>query len=113
VRARQTQPGSPEPLGATLDGRGTNFALYSEGATGVELCLFDADGVESRVRLRNRTEFVWHAYVEGVGPGHLYGYRVDGPWEPDKGLRYNPANVLLDPYARAVTGTAQCLDLGV
>ncbi len=104
VRARQTQPGSPEPLGATWDGRGTNFALYSEGATGVELCLFDADGVESRVRLRNRTDFVWHAYVEGVGPGHLYGYRVDGPWEPDKGLRYNPANVLLDPYARALSG---------
>ncbi|HEX3345831.1 MAG TPA: glycogen debranching protein GlgX, partial [Polyangiaceae bacterium] len=64
----------------------------------------DADGAESRVRLRNRTEFVWHAYVEGVGPGHLYGYRVDGPWDPDRGLRFNPANVLLDPYARALSG---------
>jgi glycogen operon protein len=104
VRAPQTQPGSPEPLGATWDGRGTNFALYSEGATGVELCLVDEGGVESRVRLRNRTEFVWHAYVEGVGPGHLYGYRVHGPWDPDKGLRFNPANLLLDPYARALSG---------
>jgi glycogen debranching enzyme GlgX/malto-oligosyltrehalose synthase len=104
MRTHQTQPGAPEPLGATWNGRGTNFALYSEAATGVELCLFDLDGQESRVRLRHRTEFVWHIYVEGVSPGQLYGYRVDGAWEPKKGLRFNPANVLLDPYARALGG---------
>jgi len=97
--------GAPEPLGATWDGRGTNFALYSEGATGVLLCLFDADGVETRVPVRRKTAFVWHAYVEGVTPGTAYGYRVDGPWNPEKGLRFNPANVLLDPYARALSDT--------
>ena len=102
MRTYQAQPGSPEPLGATWNGIGTNFALYSEGATGVELCLFDPDGSETRVRVRRRTDFVWHVYVEGVGPGQLYGYRVHGPWEPEKGLRFNPANVLLDPYALAL-----------
>ena len=85
-------------------GRGTNFALYSEAATGVELCLFDQERKETRIHLRNRTEFVWHVYVEGVGPGQLYGYRVHGAWEPENGLRFNPANVLLDPYARALSG---------
>jgi glycogen operon protein len=104
MKTPYAMPGSPEPLGAAWDGRGTNFALYSEGATAVTLCLFDADGDETRVPLRHRTEFVWHAYVEGVGPGDHYGYRVDGPWEPEKGLRFNPANVLLDPYARSVGG---------
>jgi glycogen debranching enzyme GlgX/malto-oligosyltrehalose synthase len=104
MRTHQTHPGSPEPLGATWSGRGTNFALYSEAATGVELCLFDREGNEARVRLRHRTEFVWHVFVEGIGPGQLYGYRVDGPWEPAKGLRFNPKNVLLDPYARALSG---------
>jgi isoamylase len=104
VRTHQTQPGAPEPLGAVWNGRGTNFALYSEAATGVELCLFDQEGKETRIHLRNRTEFVWHVYVEGVGPGQLYGYRVHGAWEPENGLRFNPANVLLDPYARALSG---------
>jgi isoamylase len=104
VRTHQTQPGVPEPLGAVWNGRGTNFAIYSEGATGVDLCLFDAERKETRIRLRNRTDFVWHVYVEGVGPGQLYGYRVDGAWEPENGLRFNPVNVLLDPYARALSG---------
>jgi glycogen debranching enzyme GlgX/malto-oligosyltrehalose synthase len=98
------RPGSPAPLGATWDGSGTNFALYSEGATRVDLCLFDADGTETRVPVKDRTEFVWHVYVEGFGPGRLYGYRVDGPWEPRKGLRFNSNNVLLDPHAKAVEG---------
>jgi len=104
VRTHQTQPGAPEPLGAAWNGRGTNFALYSEAATAVELCLFDQERKETRIHLRNRTEFVWHVYVEGVGPGQLYGYRVHGAWEPENGLRFNPANVLLDPYARALSG---------
>ncbi len=106
MHIHQTRPGPPILSAATWSppGRGTNFALYSEGATGVELCLFDAEGHESRIRLRNPTEFVWHVYVDGVGPGALYGYRVDGPWEPEKGLRFNRANVLLDPYARALSG---------
>jgi isoamylase len=97
------RPGSPTPMGATWDGHGTNFALYSESATAVELCLFDADGDEQRIALRQRTHFVWHVYVEAVGPGQVYGYRVDGPWEPTQGLRFNPLNVLLDPYARALS----------
>jgi glycogen operon protein len=104
MHAYRTRPGSPDPLGSTWDGRGTNFALYSEGATGVELCLFDADGSEARVRVPDRTEFVWHVYVEGVGPGQRYGYRVDGPWDPAKGHRFNPASVLVDPYAYALDG---------
>ncbi|MGE3459671.1 MAG: glycogen debranching enzyme GlgX, partial [Kofleriaceae bacterium] len=100
----RVRPGSPSPLGATWDGNGTNFALYSEGATGVELCLFDDDERERRVQVQQRTELVWHVFVEGVGPGQLYGYRVDGPWEPQAGLRFNAGNVLLDPYAKAVGG---------
>ncbi len=104
--AVRLRPGSPAPLGATWDGSGTNFAIYSEGATGVELCLYDSDRdrVETtRIPLRECTEYVWHVYVEGVGPGQLYGYRVDGPWEPKQGLRFNRNSVLLDPYAKAVS----------
>ena len=99
------RPGAPSPLGATPDARGTNFAIYSEAATGVDLCLFDAAGGETRVRIGQRTEFVWHAYVEGVAPGQLYAFRVDGPWEPRQGHRFNHYNVLIDPYAKAVSGT--------
>jgi isoamylase len=105
VRGVHATPGTPEPLGATWDGRGTNFALYSEGATEVTLCLFDESGVETQVPLRHRTEFVWHAYVQGVARGARYGYRVDGPWEPERGLRFNRNNVLLDPYARSLCDT--------
>jgi glycogen operon protein len=97
-------PGEPYPLGATWDGEGVNFALYSENATGVELCLFDAEGHESRVPLREQTAFIWHGWIPGIRPGQRYGYRVHGPYEPDKGLRFNPKVVLLDPYAKALDG---------
>jgi glycogen operon protein len=98
------RPGNPFPLGAHWDGQGTNFALYSENATGVTLCLFDANGEETQVPLRHQTTYVWHAYMPGIGPGQRYGYRVDGPYAPAQGLRFNRNVVLLDPYARATTG---------
>ena len=94
-------PGSPSPLGATWDGKGVNFAIYSENATGVVLCLLDGDKEES-IPLRERTGFVWHGYLPGVQPGQEYGFRVDGPWEPEKGLRFNKKNLLMDPYAKAL-----------
>jgi glycogen operon protein len=100
-------PGEPFPLGATWDGEGTNFALYSENASEVELCLFDSPdaGEASRsFRLRERTAHVWHAYIPGVGPGQYYGYRVNGRYEPARGLRFNPFKLLIDPYARALAG---------
>src|SRR5262247_2687940 len=90
-------PGTPYPLGATWDGAGTNFALFSEVARGVELCLID-DGGEHRVELTEVDGFVWHGYLPDVGPGQRYGYRVHGPYEPAKGHRCNPAKLLLDPY---------------
>jgi isoamylase len=97
-------PGHPAPLGAHWDGTGTNFALWSAGAQAVDLCLFDADGTESRHRLQETTHQVWHGRLPGVGPGQRYGYRVHGGYDPGAGLRYNPAKLLLDPYARAVDG---------
>jgi isoamylase len=97
-------PGVPYPLGATWDGNGVNFALFSENATGVELCLVDADAKERRIPLRERTAFVWHGYLPGIGPRQLYGYRVHGAYDPSRGLRFNPNNLLLDPYAKAVDG---------
>ncbi|HEY6880566.1 MAG TPA: alpha-amylase family glycosyl hydrolase, partial [Polyangiales bacterium] len=97
-------PGSSHPLGATWDGEGVNFALYSENASGVELCLFDEAGNETRLSLPHKTAFVWHGYVPGLRPGQRYGYRVHGPYEPERGLRFNPEVVLLDPYAKAVDG---------
>jgi isoamylase len=97
-------PGRAYPLGATFDGSGTNFALFSEAAKGVELCLFDADGTETRVELSEVDAYVWHCYLPAVQPGQHYGYRISGPWEPEQGLRCNPAKLLLDPYARATTG---------
>ncbi len=100
----RVRPGAPSPLGATWDGTGTNFAVYSESATGVDVCLFDANDVETRVRLDQRTEFVWHAFVEGVKPGDQYAFRAAGPWEPLAGQRFNYESVLLDPYARATSG---------
>jgi glycogen operon protein len=96
-------PGSPFPLGATPAAGGTNFALAS-GADAVQLCLFDAGGTERRVALTEYDAGVWHGFVPGVGPGQVYGFRVDGPYEPALGLRYNPAKLLLDPYARAISG---------
>ena len=98
-------PGTPYPLGATWDGKGVNFALFSEHATKVELCLFDApaDRVERVcVPLTERTDQIWHGYLPDVGPGQLYGYRVYGPWSPAEGHRFNPAKVVLDPWTRAI-----------
>ena len=97
-------PGEPFPLGARWDGKGTNFSVFSEIATRVELCLFDADGTERRLNLPEVTAFCWHAYLPGVGPGQAYGFRVHGPWAPAEGHRCNPAKLLLDPYAYAVSG---------
>ena len=98
--------GQPHPRGATWDGRGVNFALFSAHATKVELCLFDEKGEREiqRVELPEYTNEIWHGYVEGVGPGTIYGYRVHGPYEPDAGHRFNPHKLLLDPYARAHIG---------
>jgi len=102
-------PGAAYPLGATFDGSGTNFALFSEVAERVELCLFDADGAgdgltETRVELTEVDAYVWHCYLPTVEPGQRYGYRVHGPWDPGKGLRCNPSKLLLDPYAKATSG---------
>jgi pullulanase/glycogen debranching enzyme len=97
--------GAPYPLGATFDGAGINFALFSEGATNVELCLFDSpdDTKESlRIPLPERTYRVWHGYFPDLKPGQVYGYRVHGPYLPDEGHRFNPAKLLLDPYAKAI-----------
>ncbi len=95
--------GSPFPRGATWDGRGVNFSLFSESSEYVELCLFDAaGGNEQRIRIRERTAGAWHVYVPGIGPRQLYGYRVHGPYEPAKGLRFNPNKLLLDPYAKVI-----------
>ncbi|MBL1108440.1 glycogen debranching protein GlgX [Streptomyces sp. 5-8] len=96
--------GHPYPLGAAFDGRGTNFALFSEVAERVELILVDDAGSRTPVRLHEVDGFVWHAYLPGIGPGQRYGYRVHGPWQPALGHRCNPAKLLLDPYARAVDG---------
>ena len=100
-------PGKPYPLGASWDGSGVNFAIYSEGATKVELCLFDDPGSrkeKEQLPLSEVSAHVWHGYVPGIQPGPLYGYRVHGPYEPQNGLRFNPAKLLIDPYARALCG---------
>ncbi len=102
--AIENWPGRPYPLGAAYDGAGTNFSLFSETADGVELCLFDEDGGERRLPLEEIDAFVWHAFVPAVAPGQRYGYRVHGPWAPDRGQRCNPAKLLLDPYAKAIEG---------
>src|SRR6201991_5221405 len=100
-------PGKAYPLGATYDGSGTNFALFSEVAEKVELCLFEADGTESRVTLNELDGFVWHGFPPAVEPGQRYGYRVHGPYDPSAGHRCNPNKLLLDPYAKAIDGTFQ------
>ena len=97
-------PGKPYPLGATWDGVGTNFSVFSEVASRVELCLFDAGGRETRVDLSEVTAFIWHGYLPNVGPGQRYGFRIHGPWEPENGHRCNPNKLLLDPYGKAVEG---------
>ncbi|HMK97833.1 MAG TPA: glycogen debranching protein GlgX [Acidimicrobiales bacterium] len=102
---REMSPGDPYPLGATWDGWGTNFAVFSQSAEAIELCLFDQAGNEERYELPEVDAFVWHGYIEGVEPGQLYGYRARGPYDPRKGLRANYAKLLLDPYAKAISGS--------
>ncbi len=97
-------PGKPFPLGATWDGSGTNFSLFSENAHAVELCIFDGDGRESRLEVRDKTAHNWHCYLPGVGPGTRYGYRVHGPYDPGAGHRFNAHKLLIDPYAKAIEG---------
>ncbi|MGH9562305.1 MAG: glycogen debranching protein GlgX, partial [Terracidiphilus sp.] len=101
-RSRQIA-GSPFPRGANWDGKGVNFSLFSENSESAELCLFDAAGAnEQRIRIRERTNGAWHIYMPDVGPGQLYGYRVDGPYVPESGQRFNINKLLLDPYAKAI-----------
>jgi len=102
--SREVWPGRAYPLGATFDGNGTNFALFSEVAEHVELCLFDEQGMEARLPLEEVDAFSWHAYLPSVGPGQRYGYRVHGPYAPEHGVRCNPGKLLLDPYALAIEG---------
>jgi glycogen operon protein len=97
-------PGAPFPLGATWDGEGTNFSLFTQHAERVELCLFDDDGHETRVALEDSTYHVWHGYLPQIGPGQRYGFRVHGPYAPGEGHRFNPCKLLIDPYAKAVSG---------
>ena len=100
----ETWPGTPFPLGATLKPDGTNFALFSEVADKVELCLFDEEGTETRVELLEVDAYIWHAFVPGIAAGQKYGYRVYGPYDPEQGQRANPNKLLLDPYAKATCG---------
>jgi len=106
-------PGKPYPLGATWDGEGVNFALFSEHATAVELCLFDGPEAvkeSQRIRLDERTDQVWHAYIPGLWPGQHYGYRVHGPYAPHEGHRFNHHKLLIDPYAKSIAGTIEWSD---
>jgi glycogen operon protein len=102
--SRAVWPGAPFPLGPSWDGAGTNFSLYSENAERVELCLFDEADAEERIDVRQQTAHNWHVYLPGVGPGQRYGYRVHGPWRPEAGHRFNPAKLLIDPYAKSIDG---------
>ena len=112
LATRLVTPGRPTPLGPTLTATGINFALFSAHATAVDLCLFDPTGrVQTDVvRLHRRSDEVWHGYLAGVLPGQLYGYRVYGPYEPERGHRFNAHKLLLDPYAKAIRGTLQWSD---
>src|SRR3990170_3953961 len=106
-------PGNPYPLGATWDGAGVNFSLFTENATAVELCLFESPKGEreaARIVLKEQTHQIWHAYLPEARPGQLYGYRVRGPYEPQVGHRFNPAKLLMDPYAKAIAGSIQWSD---
>ncbi|MBV9593011.1 MAG: glycogen debranching protein GlgX, partial [Actinobacteria bacterium] len=104
ARLDQAWPGDPFPLGARWDGEGTNFALWSSTASGVSVCLFDADGHETTIPLGDATYRVWHGYLPGIGTGQRYGFRVDGAYDPSRGLFHNPNKLLVDPYARAIEG---------
>ena len=107
---RHTWPGRPFPVGATWTGSTTNFSLFSEHATAVELCLFDDEGNEERVPVIERKAFHWHVELPDVGPGQRYGYRVHGPWDPKQGHRFNPNKLLIDPYAKAIDGLVRHSD---
>ena len=97
-------PGNNYPLGSSYDGAGTNFSIFSEIAEGVDLCLFDERGNETKIALPEVTSFCWHGYLPNIGPGQRYGFRVHGPWNPQEGQRCHPSKLLLDPYSRAVQG---------
>ncbi|CAN5821828.1 hypothetical protein BH20CHL8_BH20CHL8_00760 [soil metagenome] len=99
--------GTSYPLGATWDGSGVNFALYSEHAEAVDLCLFDAAGAEQRLRLTEQTDLIWHCYLPDVRLGQRYGYRVHGPYDPAAGHRFNAAKLLIDPYAKRIDGAVE------
>jgi glycogen operon protein len=106
-------PGNPYPLGATWDGLGVNFAVFSGHAEKIELCLFDSPQARSetvRIPLNEQTDMVRHGYLPGMRPGQLYGYRVHGPYEPEAGHRFNPHKLLLDPYAKAIGRTVRWSD---
>lgn len=112
TKAPRVWPGEPYPLGATWDGKGVNFALFSEHAEKVELCLFDKNGQRElrRIQLPEYTNEVWHAYLPDVRPGQLYGYRVYGPYEPEQGHRFNPHKLLIDPYTKGLSGELEWND---
>ena len=113
VATHKVRPGRSYPLGATWDGEGVNFALFSENATGVELCLFDRADQEKesyRIQVEERTNQIWHVYLPEARPEQLYGYRVHGPYDPGAGHRFNPSKVLIDPYAKGITGDVQWSD---
>src|SRR5580700_3500038 len=103
---RAILPGKPYPQGATWDGAGVNFSIYSENATGVELCLYEetCESAARTIQITESTGHVWHCYVPGIKLGQLYGFRLNGPYEPENGLRFNPSKLLIDPYAKALAG---------
>ena len=106
-------PGKPYPLGATFDGKGVNFAIFSENATAAHLCLFNSAKEEQEyacIQMKEQTDHVWHVYIPGLKPGQLYGYRIDGPYEPHEGMRFNPHKLLIDPYAKAINGRIEWSD---
>ncbi len=112
--ATQVWPGRPFPLGATWDGTGTNFSLFAEQAESVQLCLFDEDGEETRIDVYGHRAHNWHCYLPGIGPGQRYGFRVNGPYQPHQGLRFNPNKLLIDPYAKSIEGPVDhTVDLNV
>src|SRR5687768_3195996 len=112
LRLSRVKEGLPYPLGATWDGLGVNFALFSAHATKVELCLFDLDGRREleRIEMPEYTDEVWHCYLPDARPGTVYGYRVHGPYEPLHGHRFNPNKLLLDPYAKTLVGGVRWSD---
>ena len=98
-------PGRPYPLGANVSKQGTNFAIFSQDATRVDLCLFDSSGRQTDcITLREKTAFVWHGFIRNIKAGQIYGYRIDGPWNPEQGQRFNYNKLLVDPYAKAISG---------